>query len=153
MRIEELEVVCQEAARNLVQRETRRPLPVSVVLPLQSKTSVNTLSEWPDEDAARLGLLERFADDVMRPNNAPCFGFVAEAVAESDDGPVDVVVVAFGARRNHPRIAAAPMRDQSLGEFLPSEPLDPAAMPFLAALQHAADAAAPPDAFEASLSG
>lgn len=152
MRIEELEVVCQEAARNLLERESR-PLPVSVVLPLPAKTSVNTLPHWPDADAQRLGLLEQFASDVMRPANAPCFGFVAEAIAESDDGPVDVVVVAFGARHNHPRISAAPLEADGLGEFLPSEPLDPAAMPFLAALQHAADAAAPPDAFGASVSG
>ena len=152
MRIEELEVVCQEAARNLLEREPR-PLPVSVVLPLPAKTSVNTLASWPDSDAQRLGLLEQFADDVMRPHNAPCFGFVAEAVADSEDGPVDVVVVAFGARRNHPRISAAPVGHDGLGEFLPSEPLDPAAMPFLAALQHAADAATPPDAFGAPVSG
>lgn len=152
MRIEELEVVCQEAARNVVLREPR-PLRVSVVLPLPTKTSVNTLAEWPDEDAARLELLERFADDVMRPNNAPCFGFVAEGVADSPDGPVDVVVVAFGARGNHPRISAAPLSSDGLGEFLPSESLAPAAMPFLAPLQLAADAAKPPDAFGAPVSG
>lgn len=152
MRIEELEVVCQEAARNLVQREAR-PVPVSVVLPLPAKTSVQRLPDWPDEDDARVALLERFADDVMRPANAPCFGFVAEALAESDAGPVEVVVVVVSARRNHPRIAAAPLDGDVLGEFLPSEPLAPTALPFLAPLQVAADAATPPDAFSASVSG
>lgn len=152
MRIEELEVVCQEAARNLVEREGGT-VPVSVVLPLPSKTSVTSLPDWPDEDAARHDLLSRFTDAVMRPSNAPCFGFVAEAIAEADGDPVDVVVVAFGARRNHPRISAAPLLADGIGEFLPSEPLDPAAMPFLAPLQHAADAATPPDAFEPGVSG
>lgn len=152
MRIEELEVVCQEAARNLVEREGGS-VPVSVVLPLPSKTSVTSLPDWPDDDPARYDLLSRFTDAVMRPSNAPCFGFVAEAVAEADEGPVDVVVVAFGARRNHPRISAAPVLPGGIGEFLPSEPLDPAAMPFLAPLQHAADAATPPDAFSAPVSG
>lgn len=152
MRIEELEVVCQEAARNLVEREGGS-VPVSVVLPLPSKTSVTSLTDWPDDDPARYDLLSRFTDEVMRPNNAPCFGFVAEAVAEADQGPVDVVVVAFGARRNHPRISAAPLLEDGIGEFLPSEPLDSTAMPFLAPLQHAADAATPPDAFEPPVSG
>lgn len=144
--------MCQEAARSLVQRESR-PLPASVVLPLPSKTSVTSLPQWPDDDAARTHLLERFAAEVMRPNNAPCFGFVAEALAGSQQGPVDVVVVVFGARGNHPRICAAPVGDEGLGEFGPSEPLDPAAMGFLAPLQHTANAAAPPDTFGPSISG
>ena len=145
MRIEELEVVCQQAARNLVEREAR-PVPVSVVLPLPAKTRVTALGDWPDHDADRLELLERFADDVMRAENAPCYGFVAEGIAAGEDGPVDVVVVAFGARGNHPRISAAPIDDDGLGEFTPAEPMDPAAMPFLAPLQVAADAATVPDA-------
>src|SRR5687768_2974711 len=136
MRIEELELVCQEAARNLVQRGDR-PVPASVVLPLPTKTSVTALEHWPDDDNERTVLLERFADDVMRPANAPCYGFVAEAIAAADgDRPVDVVVIVYGARRNHPRISAAPLlgeaRDE-LGEFTPPEPLEPIAMPFMAA--------------------
>jgi hypothetical protein len=146
VRIEELEVVCQEAARNLVERQPR-PLTASVVLPLPSRTQVTALPDWPDDDADRAALLERFAVDVMRPANAPCYGFVAEGVAAADGDPVDVVVVAFGARRNHPRITAAVLTDNGPGAFTQAEPLEPAAMPFLAPLQQAADAATAPDAF------
>ena len=143
--MEELEVVCQQAARNLVEREMR-PVPASVVLPLPAKTRVTALGQWPDHDAHRLDLLERFADDVMRRENAPCYGFVAEGLVAGEDGPVDVVVVVFGARGNHPRISAAPFDEAGLGEFTPAEPLAPGAMPFLAPLQVAADAATVPDA-------
>lgn len=146
MRFEELEVVCQEAARNLAERESR-PLTATVVLPLPSRTRVTTLADWPDDDHTRTQLLERFAQDVVRTENAPCFGFVAEGVAASDDGTVDVVVVSYGARGNHPRIMAAPLNEEGVGEFTASEPLDPSAMPFLAPLQRAVDAATPPDAF------
>ena len=147
MRMEELEVVCQEAARTLVER-LQRPFRPSIVLPLPGATRVLTLAQWPDDDPSRFDLLVRFADDVMRPANAPCFGFVAEAVAAAeDDGAVDVVVVAYGARRAAARIAAAPFDGDGVGDFTESEPLDAAALPFLAPLQHAADAAAPPDAF------
>lgn len=145
MRIEELELVCQQAARNLVERRAR-PIPASVILPLPAKTRVTALDDWPDDDAARHALLERFAADVMRSENAPCYGFLAEGIVAGDDGPVDVVVVAYGARGNHPRISAAPLADHDVGEFTEAEPLDPMAMPFLAPLQRAADAATPPDA-------
>jgi hypothetical protein len=146
VRIEELELVCQEAARNLVQ-QGGRPVPASVVLPLPEKTKVTALEGWPDHDDDRAALLERFATDVMRPANAPCYGFVAEAVAAGDgDQPVDVVVIVYGARRNHPRISAAPLFGEELGEFTPPEPLEPIAMPFMAALQRAADDATAPDA-------
>lgn len=147
MRVEELEVVCQEAARNLVARSDGA-IAASVVLPLPSKTSVTTLPDWPDDEPARLELLEHFTEEVARPNNAACYGFVAEALAADEDGqPVDVVVVAFGARNNHPRVAAAVLAEGGLGEFTPSEPLAPSAMPFLAPLQRAVDHARPPDAF------
>lgn len=147
MRIEELEVVCQEAARNLVERADGR-IDTSVVLPLPSRTQVSSLQDWPDDDNERTRLLERFAADVMRPSNAPCYGFVAEGVARDDTGAiVDVLVVAFGARRNHPRITAAVLSDGVVGEFAPAEVLAPTAMPFLAPLQHAADEAVAPDAF------
>ena len=147
MRVEELEVVCQEAARNLVARSDGA-LQVSVVLPLPSRTSVTTLPDWPDDEHARAQLLERFAADVAQPNNASCYGFIAEGVASGeDDEPVDVVVVAFGARNNHPRVAAAVLTAEGLEEFTESEPLAPSAMPFLAPLQRAVDAARPPDAF------
>ncbi|MPZ72950.1 MAG: hypothetical protein GEU74_06910 [Nitriliruptorales bacterium] len=145
--MEELELVCQEAARNLVQR-AELPLPTSVVLPLPDRTRVTSLEQWPAGDDDREALLDRFVHDVVRPANAPCYGLVAEAVAaDEQDQPVDVVVVVFGARRNHPRITAAPLQQGQVGEFIPSEPLEPAAMPFVRVLQHAVDEATPPDAF------
>ena len=146
MRIEELEVVCQEAARNLVQRQSS-PVPTAIVLPLADKTRVTSLETWPDDDAGRLGVLERFSEEVAGPLSAPCYGFVAEALAPSEGGPVDVVVVVYGARRHHPRITAAVLHDGELGEFSPSESLAATAMPFLAPLQRTVDAAPAPDAF------
>lgn len=144
MTIDELEAVCTQAARTLAQRE-RRPLPAAVVLPLPEATRVTTLPDFPDDDPSRFDLLAAFAADVMRPANAPCYGFVAEAALDSEAGPVEVVTVAFGARRLRPRITAAPIGDGGLGAFLDSEELDPTAMPFLAPLQHAVDAAEPAD--------
>ena len=144
MRIEELEVVCQEAARNVVARQ-ERPLRPSVVLPLPEATRVITLPDWPDDDGSRTALLERFADEVMRPANAACFGFVAEGVA--GDPPQDVVVLVYGARRVGAAISATILHSGEVDEFVPSEPLDPAAMPFLRPLQDAVDAATAPDAF------
>lgn len=152
MRIEELEVVCQEAARNLAERETR-PLPASVVLPLPSATRVTTLPDWPDDDGEQFRLIDRFATDVVRPANAPCYGFVAEGVVDVEDHQVEVVVVAYGARGQHPRVTAAALTADGVGEFAESEPLDPAAFPFLAPLQHAVNEATPPDAFGGIASG
>lgn len=146
MRMEELEVVCQEAARNLVERSDR-PVPATVVLPLPSSTRVTSLPDWPDDDAQRMVLLERFATDVMKPANAPCYGFVAEGVAEADGQVVDVVVVVYGARRNHPLVTAATLDADGVGAFAPAEPLAGNAFPFLAPLQQATEDAAPPDAF------
>ena len=146
MRIEELELVCQEAARNLAQRE-ERPIPATVVLPLPEATKVTSLPDWPDDDAERLELLERFVADVARPANAPCYGFVAEGLVDVEGEPVDVVVVTYGARGQHPRVTAAPLAADGVGAFTDAEPLDPVAFPFLAPLQHAVNAATPPDAF------
>jgi hypothetical protein len=144
VRIDELADTCQAAAAQILEREGR-PVPASVVLPLPDATRVVSLPEFPAEDAARFELLSAFAEDEMRPANAPCYGFVAEGVAEADAGPVDVVVVVFGARGHHPRIAAAPFEGAALGPFGDAEDLDPRAMPFVAPLQRAAEAAAPPD--------
>jgi hypothetical protein len=144
--MEELELVCQQAARTLAE-QPQRPVPATVILPLPAATRVLSLPEWPDEDPARFDLLGRFATDVMRPAQAPCFGFVAEGVADSDDGPLDVLLVAYGARGHGARVTAAPLRDDGLGDFTAAEELLPVALPFLSPLQHAADAAAPPDSF------
>lgn len=144
--------MCLEAARNLAARE-ERPIPATVVLPLPQATRVTSLADWPDDDARRLELLERFVEDVARPANAPCYGFVAEGVVDVEGEPVDVVVVTYGARGQHPRVTAAPLIGIGLGEFAEAEPLDPVAFPFLAPLQHAVNAATPPDAFGGLPSG
>jgi hypothetical protein len=144
MRAGELEALCQEAARDLLQREGR-PLPAAAVVPLPEATKVTTFPDFPDDDPSRFDLLARFADEVMRPANAPAYGFVAEAVAEADAGPADVVVVAFGASGQPARITAAAIESDGLGEFTAAEELDPAALPFLSPLRHAVEAARPPD--------
>jgi hypothetical protein len=145
VKLEELEALCREAARGVVEREDR-PLPATIVLPLQARTRVVTLPDFPADEAGRHDLLQRFAAEVMRPANAPCYGFVAEGVARGDDGtPADVVVVAYSARRHHPQITAAHLlADGSVGRFAEAEPLAAGAMPFLAPLQQAAEAAEPP---------
>lgn len=144
MRMDELEAVCREAAVDLVARERRReqPLAAAVVLPLAQATRVVRLPQLPESDGARFELLSRFAEDEMRPAGAPCYGFVGEAVTVEG---ADIVVVVYGARRNHPRITAAPLDGDRLGEWAPAEDLAPGAMRFLAPLQQAADAAEPPD--------
>jgi hypothetical protein len=140
VRIEELDAVCRAAARDLVTREAR-PLPPAVILPLPQATRVTTFPDFPDDDPARFDLLASFAAEVMRPANAPAYGFVAEGSADGEGGPVDVAVVVYGARRHRAAVTAAPFVDDALGEFTPAEELDPTAFPFLAPLQHAADAA------------
>jgi hypothetical protein len=146
MRIEELELVCREAALNLVAR-TGQPLPATVVLPLPEATQVVSMPDFSDYEEQRLELMTRFADEQMRPRNAPCYGFIAEAVAAGEDGtPTDVVVCVYGARNHHPLITAAPIVEGQVGEFAAPESLAPAAMPFLEPVQRAVDAAPPPDA-------
>lgn len=146
MRIEELELVCREAAAQIVSRG-ERPLPPSIVLPLPAATRVVALPDFPDDDGGRFDLLSRFAEEEMRPANAPAYGFVAEAAAQSEAGtPLEVVVVVYGARGHHPRIVAAPLGEGELGPFGEPEVLEPTAMPFLSPVQHAVDAAEPPDA-------
>jgi hypothetical protein len=140
--VDELEATCRDAAARLAERADR-PLPASVVLPLPDATRVVSLPDFPADDGARFELLSAFAEDEMRPVNASCYGFVAEAVA--GDGDTEVVVIVFGARNHHPRIAAAPLAGGRLGAFEDAEELHPGALPFLAPLQHAADAATPPD--------
>jgi hypothetical protein len=147
MTLEELEALCREAAREVLGRESR-PLPATVVVPLQAATKVTTLPDFPDDDDGRALLLSRFADEVMRPANAPGYGFLAEAEVDG----IDVVVVAYGARRKHPRVTAAPIRGAGLGDFAEAEDLDARAMPWIAPLQRACEAAQPPDVMGFGLS-
>lgn len=144
MRIEELDAVCRQAAHDLLARESR-PLPPSVVLPLPAATRVTTFPDFPGDDPARFDLLARFAAEVVRPANAPAYGFVAEGQAGGET-PVDVAVVVYGARGHRPSITAAPFEGDVLGDFSAPEELDPAAFPFLSPLQHAVEDAAAPDA-------
>lgn len=135
MQFEELRFVCQEAAINLVERG--RPVPPTVVLPGPERTRLLKLPNFPVDDELRHELLANLAADELVPGKVPCWGFVSEA--ELEDG-VDVVVVVFGARRNPPHVSASPFTpDGTLEEFVPSEQLDPTAMPFLHPLQHAVD--------------
>ena len=144
MTFDELAGLCKEAARDLAERQDR-PLPAAVVVPAPDATAVTVLPDFPDDDMARFDLLSRFAADRMVPANAPAYGFMAEATLDTDEGPADVLLVVYGARRTRPHITAAPLGDEGPGDFLPAEPLDPTAMPFLTPLQHAADGADPPD--------
>jgi hypothetical protein len=133
----------------LVSRGARERIVDEVVPPLAAR------NDWAGAFQAALDELE--ADLRLtwtswrlcagrRPANAPCYGFVAEGVTEGGDGePADVVVVAYGARRHHPRITAAHLEpDGTVGRFAEAEPLAPGAMPFLAPLQQAAEAAEVP---------
>lgn len=137
MTLDELRALCEEAARDLVAR-TGRPHPPTAVLPLPDATKVTTLEGFPEDDVTRHDALSRFAADEMVPRQAPCFGFLAEAVVDD----VDVLLVAYGARGHGTHLMAAPLTEGGgLGEFTAPEPLDPAALPFLRPLQHAADTA------------
>lgn len=147
MRIEELDVLCRQAAHDLYARG-ERPIPPAVVVPLPEATKVTTFPDFPDDDPTRFDLLAKFAEDVMRPANAPAYGFVGEAVMEGEDGPLDVAVVVYGARRRRPAIIAAPIRGDGIGDFSAPEELDPTAMPFLSPLQHVVDAATSANGFD-----
>jgi hypothetical protein len=136
VRLEELDAVCREAARGLLEREGR-PLPPALVLPLPQATRVHALPDLPGDEASRREYLARAADDLLRPANASCFGFVAEGEA----GDQDVLVLVWSARGHEPRVTAAVLVGTELGEWLEPEPLDHAAFPFLAPLQRAVDAA------------
>lgn len=138
MTLEQLRALMVEAAADLVAREAR-PLPITVVVPLPASTRVTTLPGFPEDDQDRFDLLARFAAEVMVPANAPCFGFLAEAEADG----ADVLLAAFGARRRGAQVMAAALTEAGLGEFGEPEELDPAALPFLRPLQHAADIAEP----------
>ena len=135
MQFEELRFVCQEAAMDLV-RTRGRPLPPTVVLPGPERTQLITLPELPEDDEARHAVLAQLALDRVTRDGIPCWGFVAEAEAGGDD----IVVVVYGARRHAPHLTASRFTDDGdLDEFVPSEQLDPTALPFLHPLQHAVD--------------
>lgn len=141
MTLDELAALCREAARDLAGRKPR-PLPAAVVLPAEGATQVVTLPGFPAGDDERAVALAAFAEERMRPHGVPCYGFLAEA--ELTDGG-DVLLVAYGARRQGAWVTAAPIGEGELGEFLEDEPVAHGALPFLAPLQSAADAAGPPD--------
>ena len=76
MQFEELRFVCQEAAVDIVDRETSaRP---TVVLPGKERTRLLALPSFPDEDEARHELLANLAADEI--GRASCrervFGYV-----------------------------------------------------------------------------
>ncbi len=136
MQFEELRFVCQQAALDLV-RNRPRPLPVAVVLPGPERTQLVTLPEFPGDDEDRHRVIAQLAHDRISAEQVPCWGFVAEANADD----ADIVVVVYGARRHSPQVTASRFSaNGDLDEFVPPEPLDPTAMPFLHPLQHAVDA-------------
>lgn len=136
MRIEELAWVCQEAARDLVERGSR-PYPTTIVLPSPQATRVVTIPDFPPDDAGRAAVLDAFARDEILESSRPAYGFIAEAELA---GGGDVLVVVYGAHSHPPQITAAGLgSDGELGEFADPEPLDPAAMPFIHPLQHAVE--------------
>ena len=141
MTLDELAGLCREAARELAGREPR-PLPATVLLPGQEATELITLPGFPDDDAGRAEALAALAEDRVVPRGAPCYGFLAEA--ELVDG-TDVLLVAYGARRQGAYVTAAPLGGDALGEFSEDEALAHGALPFLAPLQRAVDQAEPPD--------
>lgn len=144
MTVDELRQLCEEAARDLVNRRGS-PVPAAVVLPARSQTRVTVLEDFPDGDDDRFLVLSHFAADHMVPAGSPCFGFVAEAELADERDAVEVVMVAFGARQRGTWVAAATIQDSQLGPFSAAEQLDAAALPFLRPLQHAADTATTAD--------
>lgn len=136
MRIEELAYLCEEAARDLVSRR-ERPFPAAVVLPGVPASRIVELPDFPDDDTGRSAVLDALAQREIVEAARPAYGFLAEAVTADGE---EVVIVVYGAHSHPPRITAAAIDEQdALGEFAPAEPLDPAALPFLHPLQHAAE--------------
>ena len=124
MTLDQLRMLVQKAAEDLVER-TERPHPVTVVIPLAGSTQIVGLEAFPDDDADREEVLSVVAARRMVPENASCFGFLAEA-----DGPdgEDLVVVAYGARQRGGFLTAAVLdADGRVGEWVPAEPLEPTA--------------------------
>lgn len=141
MTIDQLRALIEEAARDLVDR-TDRPHPVTVVVPLAGSTKVLSLEGFPDDDGARKDALSVLAAQHIVPANGPCFGFLAEATGPEGE---DLLLVVYGARQRGSHLTAAVLDAAGLGEFAPSEGLEPTAMPFLQPLQHAVDLATAED--------
>ncbi len=141
MTIDQLRILVEQAATELVQR-TERPHPVTVVLPLEGSTKVISLDGFPDDDVERADALSVLAARQMVPVNAACFGFIAEA--DSADG--DVLLLVYGARQRGALVTAALIGPDGLSAFADPEPLEPTALPFIRPLQHAADTASPGEA-------
>lgn len=135
MKFEELRFVCEEAAKELASRG-ERPVPPTMVLPQPTRTQLLKLAGFPEDDELRHAYLAQFAEDRLVAESIPCWGFLVEGEVEGHD----VLVAVYGARKHAPHITAVPLSaDNELGDFLPSEELDPTAMPFLHPLQHAVD--------------
>ena len=135
VRIEELQFVCEEAAKDLVSKR-ERPFNPAIVLPQPEKTRIVELSYFPPDPDAQRELLANFADDHLVKEQIPCYGFLAEAEVDG----ADVMLVVYGARQHHPMLTAAAITEDGLStEFFEPEELDPQAMPFLHPLQRAVD--------------
>lgn len=135
MQFDELRYICQQAGMDVVTKRGR-PTPPTLVLPGPDTTKLLTVPDFPDDDEQRHAVIAEIALREITANGTPCWGFIAEA----EVGDVDVLVVAYGARRHQPEITAAVFAGDSTDEFMPAEPLDATALPFLHPLQHAVDA-------------
>lgn len=106
------------------------------MLPGPERTRLLTLPDFPEDDEARHALIAELAHDEVATHAVPCWGFVAEADVDGDDA----VIVVFGARRHTPHVTGSRFTgDGDLEVFVPSEELDPTALPFLHPLQHTVD--------------
>ncbi|MBY5163907.1 hypothetical protein [Salsipaludibacter albus] len=135
MQFEDLRKLCIAAAMELAGRE-ERPIPPTMLVPGGERTQLLTLAGFPEEDEARHAYLATFAKEQLEANRVPAWGFLAEG----EVGDADAIVAVYGARKKHPRITAAPLADDGVGDFVEAEELDPTAMPFLHPLQHVVDA-------------
>lgn len=134
MQFDELRFICQQAGVDVVTKRGR-PTPPTLVLPGPDSTKLLTMPDFPDDDEQRHLVVAEIAVTEITTNGTPCWGFIAEA----DVDGTDVLVVVYGARRHQPEITAAVFHGDTPDEFLPAEPLDPTALPFLHPLQHAVD--------------
>ncbi len=136
MQFDELRFLAQQAALDLVGRQGR-PVTPTLVLPGAARTVLLGLPDLPGDGEGRHAVLAAVALERITAAGVPCWAFIAEADVAGTDG----LLVAYGARRHVPELTAATWTaDGTLDAFVPSEPLDPTALPFLHPLQHAVDA-------------